>query len=170
MLNSKKQKNLTRTNKKTQKKDIKSWNNFLILDLLANHNGLRGILMQRINWSQENGQSLIEFTSSLMILLLVTFGMFEAARIVYTASVLQAAAQEGARAGMVNASNVISAVKSRLVGVDEDVVVVNITYPTASQIAVEVTYAYQMVTPLVGTLISSDGSLDLSGSASMLIR
>jgi hypothetical protein len=126
--------------------------------------------MQRINWWREEGQSLIEFTSSLMILLLVTFGMFEAARIAYTASVLQAAAQEGARAGMVNAANVISTVKARLVGVDEDAVVVNVSYPTASEIAVEVTYPYQMVTPIVGTLISSDGSLDLSGSASMLIR
>ncbi len=52
--------------------------------------------------AQEGGQTLIEFALSIMILLTLVFGLIEFGRAVYAASVVQWAAQQGARVGVEN--------------------------------------------------------------------
>lgn len=123
---------------------------------------------------QEEGQALVEFALAGMILMFITFGLFETARVVYTAAVIQAAAQEGARAGIVNAANVDTAVRNRLVAVDPNQIT-NITASTATissrnVLRVQITYNYQFTTPLIGSLLGSNGAVVLRGDASMLVQ
>jgi Flp pilus assembly protein TadG len=120
---------------------------------------------------QEKGQTLIEFALVLMILLLLTFGMIDLSRAVYTASVLQAAAQAGARAGMISPDldEVKTAVQARLVGLDSARVLVTRTMLTSERVEVTVTYDLILMTPLIAQL-APDGRITLRASASMLTR
>lgn len=118
---------------------------------------------------QEAGQTLIEFALVLMMLLLLTFGMIDLSRAVYTASVLQAAAQAGARAGMVSLAGVDAAAKARLVGLDSARVEVTTAMLTSERLEVQVTYELDLMTPLIAQLVPQ-GRITLASSASMLTR
>ncbi len=123
---------------------------------------------------QEEGQALVEFALAGMILMFITFGLFETARVVYTAAVIQAAAQEGARAGIVNTADVNTAVQNRLVAVDPNQIT-NITTSTATVsgrdvLRVQIAYNYQVATPLLSSLLGNSGAIELRGDASMLVR
>jgi Flp pilus assembly protein TadG len=145
----------------------------------------------------EKGQSLVEFALAGLMLMTLTFGMMETGRLVYTASVVQAAAQEGARAAIVEetvidgtidsatlASIVTPAVASKLVALDPDQVtldtaalgqvseVENVNRPpiVRNTVTVAITYNYQFMIPFIGQLFSSDDTVALRGQASMLVR
>jgi len=133
---------------------------------------LRAVMARRLRGHApqgEEGQSLIEFALVLMLLLLLTFGMIDFCRAVYTTSVIQAAAQVGARAGMVSLSGVTAAVQGKLVGLDVSKAQISTVMLTSERIQVHVTYQFEFVTPLIADLVPN-GRLDLQSSASMLIH
>jgi hypothetical protein len=117
------------------------------------------------NWykgpTTELGQNTVEFALSLLFLLMVVFGIIDFSRAAYSASVIQWAAQEGARAGIVNISNVRPAAESKLVGLDPSQMNVVATQPDTRTVRVEVTYQYHFITPVL------PGGVELRGSASM---
>lgn len=118
---------------------------------------------------EEAGQGILEFAVSLGILLLLTFGLIDIGRMVYAASVVQAAAQEGARAGLIDLSDVTPAIQSKLVGLDETRTQIAISQPDNNSVAVDVTYQFEFVAPLVAYAVEANG-FDLRGSASMIVR
>ena len=117
----------------------------------------------------EKGQTLVEFALVLMLLLLVSFGMFDFCRAVYTTSVIQAAAQAGARAGMVSLAGVTPAAEDKLIGLDVAKAQISTVMLTSERIEVQVTFQFEFVTPLIAALVPS-GQLELEASASMLIN
>jgi len=118
---------------------------------------------------EQAGSTLVEFTLILMTLLTLTFGMVDFSRAVYAASVVQAAAQTGARAGIVDLTSVTTAVLDKMIGLDLTQVQVAVTQPNADSVEVQVTYQFEFVTPFLATAIAG-GGIDLTGSASMLTR
>lgn len=118
---------------------------------------------------QERGQTLVEFALSLTITLMMIFGLIDFSRAVYTASVVQWAAQEGARAGTVDLSQVETAARSRLVGLDLDNLVID-PPPTIVDniITVELSYTFWFITPIISPFARN--GIPMRGEASMLIR
>ena len=118
---------------------------------------------------RESGQSALEFAVTLSILLMLTFGLIDIGRMVYTASVVQAAAQEGARAGLIDLSDIAPAIQQKLVGLDESRMQIDISQPDNNSVEVDVTYKFEFIVPLVSQAVNAQG-VDLRGSASMIIR
>jgi len=112
----------------------------------------------------ESGQALVEFALTLMILLLLVFGLIDFGRAVYTASVIQAAAQAGARAGLVSLTGVTAAVHAKLIGLDVTQAQISTVMLTSERIEVQVTYELELITPLIAQLVP-DGRIDLQSSA-----
>ncbi len=104
-----------------------------------------------------------------MLLLLVSFGMFDFCRAVYATSVIQAAAQAGARAGLVSLAGVTPAAQDKLIGLDLDKAQISTVMLTSERIEVQITFQFEFVTPLIAALIPG-GELELTASASMLIE
>lgn len=113
---------------------------------------------------QESGSALLEFAFALMVLLTLTFGMIDLSRAVYANNVVQAAAQAGARAGLVNMANAEPVARSRLAGLRPDRAQVTATLNN-DQVQVVVTYRFEFITPFLSQW--GDGVLNLSASASM---
>lgn len=113
---------------------------------------------------QESGSALVEFAFALMVLLTLTFGMIDLSRAVYANNVVQAAAQAGARAGLVNAANAEPVARSRLAGLRPDRAQVTATFNN-DQVQVVVTYQFEFITPFLSQW--GNGVLNLSASASM---
>lgn len=100
----------------------------------------------------ERGTSLIEFAIVLTILLALTFGMIDFGRYVYTISVVRAAAQEGARAGISEAVDAVAAAaiaKDKMIGLEQDHVVVDVQKGNEI-VNATVTYEFEFITPLGG--------------------
>ncbi len=120
----------------------------------------------------EQGQSLVEFALSLMVLLVITFGFFDFGRLAFVSSVLQAAAEEGARAGIIlNTTDVQiqAATRARMVGLDADETNVAVSRPDSNSVQVSVTYDYVFMAPFIGALIDG-GQVPLTSSARMIIH
>ncbi len=120
----------------------------------------------------EDGSTLIEFALVLTLLLTLTFGMIDLARYVYTVSVVRAAAQEGARAGVIDqadAEDVQDAAYDKIVGLDPDQVAVDLLTPfplsDEATVEVQVTYPFEFVTPFLAAAIG--GPVLIEGTASM---
>jgi hypothetical protein len=113
---------------------------------------------------QESGSALVEFAFALMVLLTLTFGMIDLSRAVYANNVVQAAAQAGARAGLVDMTNVAPTALSRLAGLRPDRAQVTATLNN-DQVQVVVTYPFEFITPFLSQW--GNGVLNLSASASM---
>lgn len=120
----------------------------------------------------EAGQSMVEFALVIGLLLVFTFGMIDFSRAVYAASIIQASAQEGARAGLADfATNedVEAAVQSKVVGLDPTEVNAAMTDLGDNRIQVVVTYQFSFVTPLVALAqMAGINSWEMTGNASML--
>jgi len=108
------------------------------------------------NMQKENGQSLVEFTFVIGLLLMFTFALVDFSRYVYVTSTIHAAAQEGARYGIgelgygnsVDTDSVQNAVRSKVMGLDPSQVNVTVTAPDADTVEVAVTYEFSFITPL----------------------
>ena len=106
----------------------------------------------------EAGQAIIEFALTISLTLLLIFGMIDFSRAVYTASVIQWAAQQGARAGIADPAADLNTVvgdaaKARLVGLDLENVGVNVGPLGANKtVSVTITYPFQFITPVGGTI------------------
>lgn len=118
----------------------------------------------RRHTSQESGSALVEFAFSLMVLLTLTFGMIDLSRAVYAYNVVQAAAQAGARAGIVDMGTVGPMALNRLTGLQPDRAQVTATLDNG-QVQVVVTYQFEFITPFLARW--RGGALNLSASASM---
>jgi len=123
-------------------------------------------------YSAETGQSMVEFALVIGLLLIFTFGMIDFSRAVYAASIIQASAQEGARAGLADfATNadVAAAVHSKVVGLDPTAVNTAMTDLGDNRIQVVVTYQFSFVTPIVALAqMAGINSWEMTGTASML--
>lgn len=121
--------------------------------------------------SNEPGQAMVEFALTITITLLLIFGMIDFSRAIYTASVIQWAAQQGARTGIANPPptnlEIETVVKARLAGLDPDAAVVT---PTRSDnlVTVTVTYEYDFMIPMISRITGE--SILLSATASMVAQ
>jgi hypothetical protein len=100
--------------------------------------------------------------------LLLIFALIDFSRAMYTASILQWAAQNGARAAIIEPSQaaVDQAVKERLIGLDTEIVVVEPISWTGNVVQVEVSYPFEFVAPIVAQI--TGGNIEMSSSASMI--
>lgn len=118
--------------------------------------------------ADETGSAVLEFAFALMLLLPLTFGMIDLGSALYAANVIQSAAQMGARAGIVDPATATTTVYDQLAGLNPANAQVNVVLVDGERITVEVTYQYELLTPLATQLIG-DGLIVLTGEASMLI-
>ncbi len=114
----------------------------------------------------ESGQTMVEFALTLMILLLLIFGMIDFGRAVYTASIVQWAAQQGARAGIVDPTTVEAVIDSKLVALDPARATITVTEGSNNMVTVSINYHFEFVAPIVAQIVGN--GIDLHGSASMI--
>ena len=115
------------------------------------------------------GQATLEFALTLVLLLSLIFGMIDLSRMVYAASIVQAAATEGARTGVVDIDGVVPAIHDKMIGLDENLTQIDISMPNEDSILVGVTYKFRFIAPIIAQIVNEDG-YDLHGSAEMIIR
>lgn len=118
----------------------------------------------------ETGSTIIEFTLVLSLLLVVTFAMIDFGRYVYANNVVQSAAQEGARAGLIPGKDITTTVLDKLLTLDQSKA--NVSSQSSGSaiqtiIHVDVTYQFSFITPYIGAV--AGGPIELHGSASMLV-
>ncbi len=117
----------------------------------------------------EAGSTIIEFTAVLSILLTLTFGMIDFGRYVYANNVVQSAAQEGARVGVMSTGGVEAAVLGKLITLDQANATVSSQVTGSApkeMIQVDVTYQFRFITPYLEAF--AGGPVQLQGSAGML--
>ncbi|MEM7130183.1 MAG: TadE/TadG family type IV pilus assembly protein [Chloroflexota bacterium] len=117
--------------------------------------------------SKEDGQSVVELALVLLLILTVTFGIIDSSRAIYAASVVNAAAQEGARAGIIDPSTIMTAIETKMIGLNIDSAAVNIDTTQPDIIEVGIVYDFTFITPIISALVTS---LELTGQASMVIQ
>lgn len=117
----------------------------------------------------ETGQAIAEFAMTAIMVFTLIFGTIDLSRMVYASTVVQAAATEGARSGVIDIDNIGPTVYAKMVGLDEQRTQIDISMPSNDRIEVGVTYKFTFVAPIVAQIVNSDG-YDLRGSASMIIR
>lgn len=122
----------------------------------------------RTEFCNENGQSLVEFALTAIILLVLTFGTIDLGRALYARNILQAAAQEGARKGIVDPGAAEGAVRGKLIGLDLAHVAVNVN-AGVDLVQVRVNYRFEFATPLIALaeMVGTD-YISLQASASMV--
>jgi len=116
------------------------------------------------------GQSATEFAASLFTLALFLMIVFDFGRGLYAYSVISAAAQEGARYGLIHPEDTVgiqNAARSRVVGLEPSSLIIGVTWPESNVIAVTITYEFQVVTPLIGRILGNQGRLRLEATAAM---
>ena len=120
---------------------------------------------------------MVEFAFAIVILLIITLGIIDFGRAVYTKSVVEAASQEGARTGIVNirengtvdVATTQAAVRDRMFGIDPDNATIDVVQSGTDIVNVTVTYNFRFVTPMVGAALNAEeGIIELVGTASML--
>jgi len=120
------------------------------------------------------GQALIEFAMALPLILIFWMFLFDFGRITYYLSVLNNAAREAARYGIVNSTNVAgitNVVYDMAIGIDSsDLFVTVSTIEEGTVIVVGIDYQYVPVTPLVASLLGDGGGIPVNTQASMLIE
>ena len=117
----------------------------------------------------QHGQTIVEFSLTIVLLLMLIFGMIDLSRMVYTASVVQAAATEGARTGVVDMAEIVPAIHGKMVGLDENRTQIDVSMPDSNRIEVGVSYQFHFLAPVVAQAVNHDG-FTLHGSASMITR
>jgi len=119
------------------------------------------------------GTTLLEVAAVLPLLFWLTFGMIDFGRYFYAASAIQAAAQEGARAGLgtdgvVNLLLAENAAQAGLLTLDTDNIDIRVDQPTLETVAVEISYQFEFITPFF-VLMIPDNQFEIRGGASMVI-
>jgi hypothetical protein len=118
--------------------------------------------------NRETGQASIEFALTISMTLLLIFALIDFSRAIYTASIIQWAAQNGARAAIVERTQEAAeaGVRERLVGLNEDDVDVLPISWSGNVVEVEVTYEFQFLAPIVAQIAGD--SIEMRSSASMI--
>ena len=118
---------------------------------------------------REGGQAALEFALTLTITFLLFFGLIDFGRAAYAASVVQWAAQYGARFGVNNPDDLTgieAEVLAHLTGLNADKATVTVTEPGTNLIQVNVAYDFEFIAPIVRQITGD--SVTLQGSASMV--
>jgi len=126
-------------------------------------------MQQRRLSPREGGQAALEFALTLTVTFLLFFGMLDFGRAIYAASVVQWAAQYGARFGVNNPEDLTgieAEVLAHLVGLNADEATVTVTEPGTDLIQVNVSYDFEFIAPIVRQITGD--SVTLQGSASMV--
>ncbi|NUQ38792.1 MAG: pilus assembly protein [Caldilineales bacterium] len=119
----------------------------------------------------ERATSMVEFALVLPMLILLLSSVLDLSRAMYTHTALQAAAQEGARYGIIapnDANGIQSTAQQALIGLDPARTSFAVTRPSSDQVAVEIRYDFPLATPLIALLFDGNG-LELRGTARMLL-
>ena len=101
---------------------------------------------------REGGQAALEFALTLTVTLLLFFGLIDFSRAIYAASVVQWAAQYGARYGVSNPEDLTgieAEVLAHLTGLNADEAMVTVTEPGTNLIQVNVSYDFEFIAPIV---------------------
>ena len=112
---------------------------------------------------------MVEFAIALLIVMPIFMGVYDFGRAVYIYSVVAASAQEGARYGIVQPSDIAgieNAARSRAVGLDPSLMNIVVSQPDSSTVEVTISYDFTAVTPLIGAFLD-EGQLTLSSTARM---
>ncbi|MCS7219801.1 MAG: TadE/TadG family type IV pilus assembly protein [Anaerolineae bacterium] len=118
----------------------------------------------------DGGQSATEFALGLLVLALFLLIIFDFGRGIYAYSVISAAAQEGARYGLVrpgDTTGIRNAARSKVAGLEPAGLTINVSLPEPGVVAVSVTYEFQAVTPLIAQILGNNGRLRLQTTATM---
>ena len=118
---------------------------------------------------REGGQAALEFALTLTITFLLFFGLIDFGRAASAASVVQWAAQYGARFGVNNPDDLTgieAEVLAHLTGLNADKATVTVTEPGTNLIQVNVAYDFEFIAPIVRQITGD--SVTLQGSASMV--
>lgn len=124
---------------------------------------------------RQRGQAAVELALVIPLLLLLVFGVFEFGRLLNAYLTLQHAAREGARLGVLGAtdSEIIAVIESTAVTLRTADLVIDISPIQAGRTAgtimtVTVTYAFEVVVPVISGIIGS--SLPITSSLSMRVE
>ena len=112
---------------------------------------------------------MVEFALTISMTLLLIFALIDFSRAIYTASVLQWAAQNGARAAIIDPTNeaVYTAVTERMIGLDlEKLDPPVLTTSPDNVVQVSLTYQFDFIAPIVQQITGE--SIEMSSSASMI--
>lgn len=107
----------------------------------------------RLEATGDRGAAAVEFAIVLPLLLLLTFGVIDLGRVLFTFIAVQEAAQEGAMFGSFMPDD-HSAVRQRVIESIESPVLdagdVSVACPASDRIEVAVTHDLELLTPIVG--------------------
>lgn len=134
-----------------------------MMNLLSAIKNVTNLILSRVE-SEENGSGLVETAIVLMFILSVTFGIIDVSRAVYTNSAVTAAAQEGVRAGIIDVTEIHTAIESKMLGLDMTKANVEVRN-NGDVVEVAIVYDFEFVTPLANVLLDS---VELDGKASMI--
>lgn len=139
--------------------------------------------MKRRKSSLAFGQDLVEYAIIFPVLFMILVGIFDLGRVVIYYSVLNNAAREGARAGIihpVDPNTIKAAVCHYAIGINigcpEPLVVITETDESGNgrvdHVSVKVSYQFRPVTPFVGYLLGlgQGGAITLNSQSMMRIE
>lgn len=106
---------------------------------------------------RKRGQELVEFALVLPVLILLILGMMEYSRAYYTSSLLQNAAREGARYGLLHPTDtdtITTRARQFITGLNPDNLTIEVFTPDGdtnrgSRIRVTVSYQYESIVPFL---------------------
>jgi len=136
-------------------------------------------LRRRIRGSKgsgDRGQSLVEFALILPLFLVIVFGIVDFGMAFHSYITVTNAAREGARLGVVQATEaqITDKVYAASDLNDEDtnmtITVTNAQGAPGSSVVVDVDYEYELITPLGGLLGWLDKSIKMSSTADMRLE
>ncbi|MCD6289257.1 MAG: pilus assembly protein [Anaerolineae bacterium] len=119
---------------------------------------------------KKSGQGLVEFAATLFVLVLFIMTILDFGRGIYAYSSISAAAQAGARQGIIDPTDTASiqqAVLSNTIGLDSSKMSINISQPDTDTVEVSVTYDFLPITPLIEQAIGNNGHIHLHAAAAM---
>jgi Flp pilus assembly protein TadG len=116
------------------------------------------MMLHRIRRDGSRGQALVEFALVVPIFVLLLVGLFDIGRAVWNYNTVANAAREAARVAVVNQDQTVIREAAKTAGVSLSLEDADITLnPCTDQecpYSVTVTYDYEPVTPLIGSLIN----------------
>lgn len=141
---------------------------------------MRVLKFKRFGQRKERGQSMVEFVLVLPIFLVLVFGIVDFGMGIHAWLTITSASREGARLGSVQASaaEIESKVRSVTGTLDQDKLTVTTTNaqgPSGEAVTVDVSYQYDLITPLSSILNLVGGrtigtSLNLSATTEMRLE
>ena len=121
------------------------------------------------NRDRERGDGLVEFALIVPVLMVFLLAVFDFGRAAYAYSVVANAAREGARFGAVapdNTAGIVAVVNGAAVALNLGRLSTSISHPTTTSVRVQVSYVFDLITPLMARVLGRS-SLLLRSTATM---